>query len=444
MRRAPLAGFRARAVAAAEPNRSLLANAGSMLGASLVTSILGAVFWFVAAHDFSREAVGVGSAAVSAMTLLGFMASFGLGTLLMGELPRREAGHRSLLNAALVVSGLGGCALGLAFALLAPLVSSNLDDLQGSLVAISLFAAGAGLTALGLVLDQALIGLLRGTLQLLRNFAFAAIKLLALVAIALLIADAGATWIYSAWTVGIALSLLVLVRFYKRREGDRLRPDFASLRGMRGSAASHASVNLGLETADLAMPVIVVMLLSPAENASFYIAWMIVGFLTMVPFSLSTVAYAIGSGDTEASAARLRFTLSLSLLFALLACLVLLPAASPLLGVFGESYSDAATVPLQIMALGVFPLTVKTHYVAIRRVERRLGRALPLVWAGTMLELGGGALGAALGGLSGVAWGWLAGLAVEAVAMSGPVLRTVGRGGGRGGPAPRELSETAR
>ena len=53
--------------------------------------------------------------------------------------------------------------------------------------------------------------------------------------------------------------------------------------------------------------------------------------------------------------------------------------------------------------------------IAIHRTRRTLRRALPLAWAGTVLELGGGALGAALGGITGVAWGWLAGLIVEAV-----------------------------
>ena len=75
----------------------------------------------------------------------------------------------------------------------------------------------------------------------------------------------------------------------------------------------------------------------------------------------------------------------------MIANLVLIPAASPALGIFGPGYADQATTALHIMALGVFPLTFKTHYVAIHRVQRRLGAALPIVWGGTLLELGGGA-----------------------------------------------------
>ena len=141
------------------------------------------------------------------------------------------------------------------------------------------------------------------------------VKLLALIPIAVLAADAGAPWIYTAWAAGIAVSLVVLVRFYARRDGDALRPSFALLMQMRASAASHAAVNLALETADLAMPILVVSLLSASANASFYIAWMIAGFLVMVPLSLSMVAYAIGSVDAAGLSRRFRFTFGISLGF---------------------------------------------------------------------------------------------------------------------------------
>jgi O-antigen/teichoic acid export membrane protein len=429
--------------ALARRHRALLANAGSMIGATLATSLLGVAFWFVAAQHFSQAAVGVAGAAVSAMLLIGFVASFGLGTLLMGELPRRQAGQLALLNAALLGAAAAGLGLGLVFALLAPLVASNLSPLDETATATIAFALATALTGLAYVLDQSLIGMLRGGLQLSRNVVFAAVKLGGLLVIAGLVTDPGAAWIYGSWGVGIALSLLILVRFHRGRPaGEALRPDFASLRGMRRAAASHAVVNLALETADLAMPIIVVSLLTPAENAGFYIAWLVVGFLVMVPLSLSSVAYAIDSGETvaevtdpaegvlvavepvrgEGEESRFRFTLAVSLAFGVAATIVLVPGAELVLEVFGSGYAETATTALRIMTLGVFPLIVKTHYIAIHRARRTLRRALPLAWAGTVLELGGGALGAALGGTTGVAWGWLAGLVIEAVVMAPDVL----------------------
>jgi O-antigen/teichoic acid export membrane protein len=424
-------------------HRALLSNAGSMVGATVVTSLLGVAFWFVAAQHFSQAAVGIAGAAVSAMLLLGFVASLGLGTLLMGELPRRVGSQRSLLNAALIVATVSGLVLGLAFALIAPLISANLSPLDETGLAVVAFALATALTALAYVLDQSLIGMLHGGLQLTRNVVFAAVKLGGLLLIAGLVADPGAAWIYTSWGAGIAISLFVLARFHLARPGEeKLRPDFASLRAMRGAAASHAVVNLALESADLAMPIIVLSLLTPAQNAGFYMAWLVVGFLVMVPLSLSSVAYALDSGETvaevtdpvdgvvhavepgppEEAGDRFRFTLAASFVFGVAATIVLIPGAELILKIFGSGYAETATTALRVMTLGVFPLIIKTHYIAIHRARRTLRRALPLAWAGTVLELGGGALGAALGGIDGVAWGWVAGLVVEAIVMAPDVF----------------------
>jgi O-antigen/teichoic acid export membrane protein len=405
---------------------ALIGNAVSMMSTTLVTSLLGVVFWWVAARYFTQEAVGVGSAAVSAMTLLGFAGSLGMGTLLMGELPRRPGGRRSLLDAALAVTTLTGAVAGLAFALLAPLFSAELESLGQSWAAALLFAVAVGLTSFAYVIDQSLIGMLRGRLQFARNCVFAVVKLAALVPVAAAVADPGATWIYAVWGGGIAASLIVLAGFYREGEGEPLRPDFAALGALRGHAASHHGFNLALLAPSMVVPIVVVSMISADANASFYVAWMISGFISMVPVSLATVLYAVASADPSRLTAQLRLTFAISFGVGLAANLLLLPAAGPVLEVFGSDYAEQAEIPLHILALGVFPLTVKTAYVALQRVRRRTGAALPVAILGTCLEVGGAALGAALtGDLTGVSWGWLAGVGLEVLLMGRPVVRAL-------------------
>lgn len=423
--RGGLAQLGARAKLAVKSNRQLLANAGTMVGTAVVTSFLGAAFWLVATHYFSEDAVGIASAAISAMTLLGFMATVGLGTLLMGELPRLEVGHRSVINAALLTTASVGAALGVAFVLIAPLASSNFDALESSWAAALAFAVGVGLTALTFVLDQALIGMLRGGIQLSRNIVFSVVKLAALIPVATLVADAGPQWIYATWTVGIALSMVVLARFYRNRDDGSPRPDFSLLRTMRVHAVTHHAVNIALRTPELVLPIVVVTFLSAAANASFYIAYMITSFMFFVPLSLSTVLYAVGSGESKRLADRFRLTVYVSLGFGVLSNLALLVLANPLLSIFGESYASHATNTLHILALDIFPSTILSHYVALRRIQRRLATALPIVWTGALLQVGGGIAGALLGGLTGVAIGWVVGATIEAIVMGPEVLRAL-------------------
>jgi O-antigen/teichoic acid export membrane protein len=402
-----------------------------MVIAAGATSFLGAAFWWLAAQHFSQHAVGVAGAAVSAMTLLGFAATIGLGTVLMGELPRRESKAHGLLNAALVISAVAGGLLGLGFAAVAPLVSSGFDPLRQSWLSVAVFAGGVSLTALTLVLDQALIGLLKGGLQLTRNIVFAAVKLALLLGVAALAAAHGGMGIYAAWALGALLSLVVLVPFY-RRQRDPLTSHFRDLHSMRLDAASHHAFNLALRAPDLLLPVMVLIVLSPSLSASFYIAWMIASLLFGIPQSLSTVLYAVGSGDPKDLERRFRFSLGVSGACGVAAVLILLVAGEPILELFGASYASQATIAVQILAVGVFPETIRTHFVAVRRLKRRIGAALPLVWGGAVLEVAGGTIGGiASDSLTGVAIGWLIAICIESSVMSRDVWRVVAPREGR-------------
>src|ERR1700689_5182239 len=81
-------------------HRDLLDNALTLLGTTGITAVLGFAYWAFAARLFSQRAVGYGSAAVSAMTLIGTIGMLGMGTVLIGELPRRRD-RAGLVSAAL-------------------------------------------------------------------------------------------------------------------------------------------------------------------------------------------------------------------------------------------------------------------------------------------------------------------------------------------------------
>src|SRR5947208_13653015 len=87
------------AVRVLRPHADLLSNSGALLGSSVVTSALGFVFWWLAARVASQDTVGTASAAVSAMTLIGTIGMFGLGTLLIADLPRMPSCQWRLMSA---------------------------------------------------------------------------------------------------------------------------------------------------------------------------------------------------------------------------------------------------------------------------------------------------------------------------------------------------------
>jgi len=405
---------------------AIVSNAVSMVGTMVVTSGLGVAYWLLAAHLFPKAAVGFAGAGISSMTLLGNVGMLGLGTLLIGELPHQLGEEKGLIAMALAAAGAAGAGLGLLFALVAPLVSPALRPLAGAGATVGLFALGVALTSITAVLDQALIGLLRGGLQFGRNAAFATLKLGALVAAGLWLGRGDWVTIYATWIFGNLLSLAGLVGLAALRGGRprlrRLAPRWYLLRRFGGRALGHHWLNLALQVPGFALPVIVTAILSPTANAYFYIASMVSGLVFFGPMALVTALYAVGTRTPTALAHRMRFTLGLALAAGVLVNVVLFAGADKVLGLFGAAYAAQAGWTLRVLGLGVFPVIIKDHYVTISRIRGTVMGTALLATAGSVFELVIAAIGGLeTGSLLGVALGWMGALYIEALVM-GPIV----------------------
>jgi O-antigen/teichoic acid export membrane protein len=403
-------------------HRDLLSNAGSLVASTGVASLLGVVYWMVATRLFDQRSVGYGSAAVSAMTLLGTIGMLGLGTLLIGELPRRSV-RAGLVSAALLTCGLGALVIGLGFSAVAPRVSVNFANMIGTPGRGALFAIGVAVTAVTLVFDQATIGLMRGGLQLGRTIAFAVVKVLALPAAAVIGRDQAGVGITLSWVAGLALSLaLVAIRLRLASEPVLPRPDWGVLRGLGKSAMAHNWLNLAMTMPFYLLPVLVTVIVSPAANAAFYIAVMLTTFLFIVPAHLSTVLFAVAAADPGAVAGKLRFALRVSFQVGIPGMAVLILGAHLALGLFGKGYTEA-TVPMWLITLGYPAAVPKSLYIAVCRAAGKIARAAIVLTACSSVELAAAAVGGAAGGLIGLSLALLAVRYAEALVTIPPVLR---------------------
>ena len=84
----------------------IVRNAASLYGATIVTSLLGFVYWFVAARLVPAQAVGIASALQSAAMFLGYFCVIGLNTLVISELSADKENARSLILTAVASVGI--------------------------------------------------------------------------------------------------------------------------------------------------------------------------------------------------------------------------------------------------------------------------------------------------------------------------------------------------
>jgi O-antigen/teichoic acid export membrane protein len=404
----------------------LFLNAGSLMATTAITSLFGFAYWWLAARTAPAEAVGQASAAVSAMTLIGTIGMFGMGTMLISDLPKLVGRRWELISTCLLVSGSAATVGGLIYVALAHLAIPGLQNALGSTAATVLLVFGIALNAMTLVLDEALVGLLAGPMQLMRNAWFSVIKLALLAGLAVLPLTITGGNLLLTWVAGMVLSVAILGRALRRRGMiDSVRPRIGLLRGRGAATFDHNLLNLATYLPRAALPLVVTAVLSAEANASFYTAFMVTSFLAMVPGNVALTLFAVASGDKAALRSKVRMGLLICLVVGLPVSIGVALFAEPIMGLFGAGYAASAGTALAILALTYIPFVFHHFFLAISRVQGRVrGAGIFSVFAG-VAELLAAWYGGSRGSLTELV-AWVAAvMAVETVIVAPVVLRVV-------------------
>ncbi len=407
-------------------------NATSLYGTTLVTSLLGFGFWWLASQQLSPQEVGQGSALISGVQLLSMASVMGLATLSISELSRDTSRAQTLLTTALTVCIGAAMTLATACALVLPFVAPVYRAMVGDAAKTVLFVLAVVVTTCTLILDDACIGVLRGHLQLRRNTAFAALKLALVPAVAVLAPVAAGSQLLVAWVIGAMASLWFLRPLRHIGAGPR-RVDIGLVRTRWREAMNHHWLNIALEMPRLTLPVMAVSVLGEEPTAALYASLMLVAFVNAVPIHFSTVLFAIAPGDVAALRHQARFTLTVSAVVSTVAAGAFLVLAPFLLGLFHDDYAVAVNA-LRVLGASTLLWSVKAHFIAVSRVTGRLTRASVLGTIGAVLEIAAAYLGSVYWGVTGTAVGLVAALAVEAVVLLPIIILTLRRAGRDGVP----------
>jgi O-antigen/teichoic acid export membrane protein len=210
---------------------------------------------------------------------------------------------------------------------------------------------------------------------------------------------------------GIATWLLVDVR--DSRFSFPLRPLPSETRRAFNFAAVNGAAQLAVQGPFYALPVIVLLIVSPQENASFYVAWTIATVLFLVVQGIGQALLVEGnrSGHLHAQTrAALRFGLALASLLAIVCTLG--SRLIPLL--YGSSYESGATI-LPALSVAAIPWAVFTVMLSATRVRHQQRRNLALSSFFVVVILLPAAMLVAAFGIEGASWAWLVGNCASAI-----------------------------
>lgn len=397
---------------------NLVQNSIALIGAKVAIMSLGFIFWLVAARQFDAGTVGLAAGAVSAVMLCTQFALLGVGSSFITHLPAHRARPHRLLHAATTLVAVASAVAALLFLLFSGIFLDELATLAREPLFDVAFVLVAVVGTLGILLDQVSTAFRRGDQALARNLVSGGITLGHLVLLAVLMRNPSANAIFATWlTGGVALVAVGYVQMRGPIPAYRYRPVLGRrvARELLGVGIPNHLLTLTERLPGFVLPIVVTELLSPAQNAHWYTAWMMAWVVYIIPIQVGMTLFAEATDEPHQITAHLRRGIKTSLVLGVLAACGAALLAPVALGLLGPGYAAAAVTPLRILVIGVVPLTVIHGYFAVCRATRRLGEALVV---GTISAVGGtvaASVAAVGGGLPAMAATWVAALTVACI-----------------------------
>ncbi|MCL8026151.1 lipopolysaccharide biosynthesis protein [Nocardioides bruguierae] len=409
---------------------SVVGPASSLMAATVTTSLLGLVFWAVAARTYDTAEVGRASAVISAATLLATLAQLNLGNVFGRFLPAARERQRAFVGRGTgVVVGLA-LALGAVYALLP--VSDPLLEGVAEGVTFPLLVAVLAVFALQ---DLVLVAVGRATWVPVENLFFALAKLGLLVAVAPLVPRGGIAlaWVLPALLAVLVVSAGLLPGVVLGRPGrGPVGGVLPTPRTLRESVAGEYLTGLVSTAVPFALPLLVVHRLGLEANAWFSLPWMAATALNLLLWNIASAmlvrgaerAHASGGSTATAVTGHLtRSSLQLALAVATSGALALWLGGDLLLSLVGAEYVEQSRWMLRLAATAAPATAVIVVWTTRARLQHRM---VAMVVVQSLLggaTLGGAALLLGPLGITGVGVAYLGTQAVAGALLLPGVLR---------------------
>lgn len=393
-------------------------NGLALVGSLGATSALGLVYWALAARNYHPTVVGINSALISAMMLLGNLSQLGLANFLNRFLPRAGGASRRYIFSAYALSAFAGLIAASIFVLGIEVWAPTLRFLLSDRLMAIWFISATVLWCVFALQDGALVGLRHAHWVPLENILFAITKLALLLALAEAFSAYGifASWTFPLLFLILVINLLLTRRVLPQHMAQQASPDekFGRAEIVQFLAGDYFSTLIWLLTLNL-MPIIVLERAGTSANAYFYLPWTISYSLYLVSRSVG-ISLTVEAARDPARLADYSFrSLVLSAILLIPAVTLVILAAPLILRLFGEEYALSGVRLLRLLALSALPNIITSIYISIARVERRIIDILLTFGALSVIVLGLSIYLLDRLGLSGVGWAWLIGQSLLAI-----------------------------
>jgi len=353
-------------------NTRLYRNAFFMILNMALMSLFGFLFWIIVARFYSEAEVGFSSAIISAMGLVAMLSMLGLTSALMRFMPRVKKPNE-LINTCFTICGPISLVFAAIFLAGLDIWSPILGFVSGNFIFAAAFMAFTLVTVIYRLVETTFVAKRRAEYIIVKNLIFSIIKIILPVIFILFFHAFG---IFASWGVALAISLVIsiFILLPKVQDGYKLTPtlNLNLFKKLWRYSSSNYLANLLSNAPSHVLPIIVINLLGPTDNAYFYIAWMMATFPFTIPTAVAGSLLVEGSHFEERQVEFMKRAFVFTFLLLIPTIILFIFAGKWLMLVFGENYSTYSLGLLQILAISSVPLTVNRIYGAILRINYRL------------------------------------------------------------------------
>lgn len=392
------------------------------MGRAAATNLLGVVFWIVVARLYPPDEVGLATALISAIGVIGLLSRLGFGTGLVRYLPQ-EGDKRGMINTCLTIAGLFSLLLAIIFVAGLDFWSPALLFVQEDMSILLLFILFTSIQSLLVLQSSAFVGLRSAKFALFQGLIAKALR----IPLPIIVASLGVLGIFFSWGIASCMALVAAFFLFFPRVVAGYYPVPTMKRKVINEMAHFSAGNYVAETLDslpaLLLPLIIVNVLGEEMGAYFYMAWAVAALLFAIPVATATSLLAEGSYDPSRFRKDVIRAIKFALTFLIPAILGVFVLGDKLLLLFGSEYSENALTLLRILSLSAIPLTITTVYVTIKRLQLRISPIISIYAIAATGTLAASYILMVNLDLLGIGIAWLAVQATMAAAVGWLVIR---------------------
>ena len=392
----------------------LAVTSWALMANTVTTSAMGMVFWAVASRIYSPQALGESAALVSAMVLLSTVSQLNLGIGIPRLLPQvQDRRWRPVLGAYGLTAVVGAVLTG-GFLALVPQLPDGFAFLAHDKPLGMALVAAVVLWNIFALQDAVLTSARWAPAVPVENGLFGLLKIVLMIWLGGGLLDHG---VFFAWLLAMALLLLpvnglIFGRVLPSRSG-RHEPGVKTVlslsepRRVTRYLATDYLASLLSQGSTALLPLLVIGVLGRAENAYFYVAFLITAAVGALGHSLSTSLVAEGGHDER----ELRSLVTRSVMryarYVAPVVVMAIVAAPLLLAPFGEEYVTHGTTLLRLLLAGTLLQAVVSIYLGMERIRAKVSRVLGVEAITVVLVIAGALVGMRWHGLAGLGQAWL-------------------------------------